>query len=287
MTIEKSDQGQVVGIGTRLGANYLRTHPTPDRPRRRQPSQAEARREGIHVVMRPIPGLSDKRYFPTGQVFMFQVPPIDSFGESNTRAHNDYTTIGDGEHSLPGSGRSARTVSYSTVFLDWQPTWAVLRSPGWQPNPQQFLKRLRNILDSGRPFRLTATQEGLRHGPDIDWAATLRGLDWQVRAGEDDAYYVTVSFKEFRSATIREFLAGAAQHHKLPDTLDVAHLPKNRNTLHKLATYYYSDAQKFRQIASKNGLKNIPPGELLTRKNTGRKTLLIPAGTAASQVRSQ
>lgn len=239
-------------------------------------------RQGITVTLRPIPGISSTKAFPNGQPFQFQVPPIDVFGEDGDFPHNDQPTVGNGEVSSPGSGPDLRTVSYSTMFLDWQPEWSSVKKAGWTPDPQRFIRSLKTIKDEGRPFHLLANQAVLRDSYDIDYAATLRSLHWELRSGEDDGYYVTVSFKEFRSQQIQVYLVGAAQHHDLPAAISIAGIATNVNTLSKLATKYYGDPSKFRIIASYNGLSKMlnQPNTVLTLSNVGRPKIIVPAATA-------
>lgn len=258
-----------------------------------RPVAAPYGQQGLVVQMNPINGLTPKGVFQHEQPFVFQVPPQDGFGEDGSFPHEDYVTLGDGTHSTAGSGPALRTVTYSTLFLDWQPPWSVVQKEGWNPDPQEMVGELRKIKNSGRPFHLLVHQSGRPGKYDVDYVATLRSLHWELRSGEDDAVYVTVGFSEFRAPNIERFLVGAAHHAALPAKLAVKTLRDDRNTLAKMARLYYGDPSKWTLIAAANGLSNMQPNRVLTPKNTSRATITVPVPratkkpTAASQKRVQ
>lgn len=239
---------------------------------------------GIYVLMRPVKGLTPSGVFPKNHPFAFQCPPMNEFGESGAYNHADYETIAAGEHTT-SLGRQLRTVSFETIFLDWEPEWSLVHTKVKDPDQtgrypaQAAIKDLCRIRDRGKPFHLMAHQSNWQAKFEVDYAATLRQVDWKVVAGETDSYYVTVSFKEFSTPNIQEFLVGRNQHPRLPASLLVAKLPKNRNTLAKLAKFYYGDPSRWKVIAAKNGLAKVPPNAVLTRKLVHKTRITVPVLT--------
>lgn len=267
MAVEKARTGQVTPFTS--VADF-----TP-RGRKDRPHTPYGER-GLNVWLRPIPGVSDPRQFPHNKTFAFQVPPLDVFGLDGDAPHDDYMTIGDGEHSSPGSGPNLRTLSYNTLFVDYQANWSLLHHANWVPDPQEYIADLGRIRTLRKPFHLLVHQSNLRDKYDVDMAATLRSVHWEIRHGENDAYYVTVSFKEFRSPDIQEFLVGAAHHPHLPARIPVARIPANRNTLAKMARFYYGDPSKWRSIAAANGIRNVTSNTVLTAKNVHKTAVSVP-----------
>lgn len=241
-------------------------------------------KRGIYVLMRPVHGLTPAGIFRKNKPFAFQCPPMNEFGESGAYDHQDYGTISAGEHTV-SIGRQLRTVQFDTLFLDWEPEWSLTHSQVEDPDQtgrypaQKAIKDLCKIRDRGKPFHLLAHQSNWQTTLEVDYAATLRQVDWKVVAGETDAYYVTVSFKEFSTPDIQEFLVGRKHHPHLPASIVVAHIPASRKTLAKLAKFYYGDPSKWSVIASRNALKHVGPNVTLTVKNVHRTRLTIPVLT--------
>lgn len=273
MTVEKRFIGNVEAV--LAPATALKT--VPKIPKSKAPTAAPYGEHGLVVKMVPVPGLTPKGIFTNEQPFTFQVPPLDSFGEEGDHPFDDWQPLGLGQQTFKAPGPSLRTVSYSTMFLDWQPVWSVLAKPDWTPNPQAFVRQLAKIRSSGQPFHLLVYSSSTPNAKyEVDYAATLRQFHWELRAGEDDAYYVTVSFVEHRAPGVEEFLSGAAQHPALPAKLTIRTLPPERATLSNLARFYYGDPSKWKVIAAANGLSKLVPSARLTPGNTGRATITVP-----------
>lgn len=239
-------------------------------------------RRGLYVLLTPIKGLTGPGVFPSNKPFAFQCPPMNEFGESGGYNHSDYETISAGEHTTP-IGPQLRTVQFDTLFLDWEPEWALVhdavRNEKDQFAPfdaQKAVKRLCQIRDHGKPFHLIAHQTNAQARFEVDYAATLRQVDWKIVAGEVDAYYVTVSFKEFRTPDIQEFLVGSKHHPHVPASLIVKDLPTNRNTLVKLAKFYYGDPSRWKVIAARNSMPLHAPNRVLTPKLVRKTRIFVP-----------
>lgn len=264
-------------VGSVPGATFIpRRH--QDRPR------SKYGRRGIYVEMHPIKGLTPAGVFPKGKPFAFQCPPMDTFGEDGSHAFTDYNVLSKTQHSQ-AVGKQLRTVQFQTIFLDWEPIWAVARDGSGTYPAQQSVKDLCAIRDHGKPFHLRAHQSNFQDKYDVDYAATLRSVSWNMQ--EPDCYYVTVQFSEFSSPDIQEFLAGSTTHPHLPASLVVARLPTATNTLAKMAKVYYGDPSKWKVIAAKNGLTSVSANTTLSKRNVQSTRITVPALRAATKARGQ
>ena len=229
-------------------------------------------REGMYVKMAPIHGLTPSGIFPGNDAFHFQCPPLNQFAESGDFNFQDYDTVDAGQHSQR-VGRQLRTIAMDTIFVDWDPNWALAGDDSGTYPAQRAVKVLCKIRNAGVPFHLTVFRAA-EDDFEVDYAATLRNVTWTIQSGENDAYYVAVTFTEFSTPDIIEYLAKS--HPKLPVTLVVANLSADRNTEHKLARFYYGDPTKARVIAVFNKITGIPYSEVLTDKNVGKRKITVP-----------
>lgn len=239
---------------------------------------------GIYVEMNPIKGLTPNGTFPGNKAFHFQCPPMNQFGEDGQYQFNDYNVMSKVQHTQ-GIARNLRSVQFETLFVTYEAIFATARDGSGHYPAQQAVKDLCRIRDHGHPFHLRAHQSNHQTKFEVDYAATLRSVSWNMQ--EPDAYYVTVQFTEFSSPNIGELLAGAASHPHLPTTLKVKSLRSDQNTLSKLAKLYYGDPHQWRYIAAKNGLKNVAPNARLTPKNVRSTRITLPAMKVATKGRGQ
>lgn len=246
--------------------------PQPAAPASAPPPHRWGPKEGLFVKMEPLPNLTPDGIFPGNRAFHFQCPPLETFGEAGDFNFQDYDTVGGGQHSQR-IGRQLKTVQFNTIFVDWDPHWALAGDGSGTYPAQKAVHHLCHIRDQGAPFHLTAFRAA-EGDYEVDYPATLRHVDWTLQAGENDAYYVACQFSEWTTPDIEEYLT--KQHPNLPKTLDVASLPADRNTLHKLARYYYGDPTKARVIAVYNKITNVPFSEVLTVKRVGKKKITVP-----------
>lgn len=243
-------------------------------------------KRGIYVIMSPIPGLTPPDVFPGNKSFAFQCPPMDSFPEDSAFNHSDYNTVTAGEHSQP-VGRALRTVSFKTIFLDWEPEWSLVHDSDGAYPAQKAKQNLYAIMNRGAPLHLRAHQSNFQDAYEVDYAATIRSIHWEIVAGEVDCYYVTISFKEFSSPDIQEFLTETSGHAKLPVALTVNNLPTGRNTLAKLAKFYYGDPSAWKLIAAANGLTHVAQNVVLSNRIIGRTKITVPVRKVTKKAKGQ
>lgn len=223
------------------------------------------------------------------QPFRFQMPPTEDFSIGYSHAHTDYDTIGGEQLSRPGAV-ALRTVSFSTLFLDYDVSWqayhrgAVGATAAPIP-PDIVTEELEEVLTEGTPVRLQVGR--VTDVWELNMMATLRTLEVSERAGEPDARYVNVGFVEFkkpdkiaRKKLGKKRATGAAPPNQYNPTTPTS-VPirvGDTRTLHGLAIEFYGSAEKWRVIAAASGLTNVSPSEAIGTLHTGlaAKRLTIP-----------
>lgn len=215
--------------------------------------------------------------YPDGPLFVpfiFQCPPLESFGVGFSYAHVDYQTVGGETVSRPGA-RGLRTISFDTLFVDDDVFYDAGRqvvSPSWIVSPtggtdghaaemKQRLDRLVEVCETGVPFRLKIGHSmpqvdvGADVVSEVNMTATLRDVKIEERHGEGDTRYVSASFMEYRQPVTKARKKGAAHkphHAKTPAT----HKVTAKDTLHSLSLHYYGDATGYwKGIVSANKAK--------------------------------
>jgi hypothetical protein len=256
------------------GKTPIKHGSSPDRP------ESVPTGDGLRVGMRRIAGLTASGILEIP--FVFQVPPLEEFTESGSHAHTEYDTIGQGQFSR-ATGRQLREYSFQTLALDSTPGWSQIQE--YNPHPILVKRELMAIMDSGTPFQLFAHQMELWGVYDINVPATLRSVSSTEKAGEIDARYFSLGFKEFRSAAIRTRVRGkgrprgSSQHG--PKSVLVRSLPGAQATLHKLAKRHYGSPAQWRVLTTvaSNGLAEVGPSDDLRRvfKASPTKRLIVPA----------
>jgi hypothetical protein len=235
--------------------------------------------DGLHVSLSAIKHETAKGVLK--HPFFFQVPPLDTFGWDQEYTWNDYVTVHAGTYSRPG-GRGLRSVQFDTMFLDYDAPWTLLGA-AHRPSPLAAGHELRQIMNSGTPFRLVVKQAGLwGHMEDLAMDATLRSVHFEQRAGEVDARYTTLQFTEWRDLNITRKRKGHRNggHTKLPTRYTIQR--SSNKTLRDLSKHYYGETKHWRAIVHANRIlrkhnwsPSKPLGEI--RKNHPHiKTLLIP-----------
>ena len=183
-----------------------------------------SRSRGLQVSLHRIAGVTKEGVLDAP--FYFQVPPMESFSKEVNHSHSDYDTLRAGQFSRSG-GPQLRTVTFQTMFIDYNPQWANWPDRGDRgqvapPARRQnygladfdqaerdeifnvvlITRTLELLVKTGTPFRLRAWSPSLWQRYDSNMPATLRSLRIEEKAGEIDARYVDVSFTEWRRLAI-------------------------------------------------------------------------------------
>lgn len=256
-------------------------------------AKAQAKRDGLRVVMRRIPGLTPPNLLR--KPFTFQAPPLEEIAREMAFTFSEIDALG-GTLDRPVS-RALTTISFDTLFVDYQAPWVVAGDR--YDTPLSYLDELEQILDAGRPFRLVIHQARLWGRPDVDMAATLRSVRPSEKHGEPDARYVAVSFTEHRSSLLQSTTKlgtdGTVRgNDKTPATVKVkddggAIISPNAKhpdwgdgkragpvTMYKLARFFYGEHGKWVLIAGRNGLTVGPSRPLNERGVLRNGVVQIP-----------
>lgn len=250
--------------------------------------------------MRSWPGLTSTAVLRSP--FMFQCPPLDNFDEEMAFNHNDFMTAFGGERSRP-AGVQLENYAFDTLFVDDIPSWSLQQDS--IPHLILVKRELRDIQNAGTPFHLIVHQLPLWGYYDVSCLATLRSMRPSQKAGESDARYFSLSFKEYRDMRVdqRKLTGGAVggggggggggDWVRLPGglqgggggggptrTLQVSQLPDSRASAALLAKQFLGGASNWRQIAAvvSNGLTNVGPNDDLRTHFAGdpMKKITIP-----------
>lgn len=250
-----------------------------------------AREDGLRIILERIPGLTKKGVLSTR--YLFTVPPLNNFSRTRSHSHTEYETLSAGQFSRPG-GRELMAIQFETMFVAYKPNWGLVdEDANWNPNPRLLTWELEDIVDSGTPFVFTAYDPVFPQRNEFRMWATLRSIEVDMRAGEDDARYINVSFREFRDPTVIERGRKKAKGHthRLPTTVEVHKdgsarelsskgkhgtlIPGKPMTLALLAKHFYGETSQWRKIVAVNGhLKNWPQntslGQLAVKRYRGK-----------------
>lgn len=205
--------------------------------------------------------------------FVFQVPPLETFTWQREFSFTEYTTLRKRTFSRP-EALGLRSVTFQTLFLDWDAMWTIVHRQGrWRPNPQALVAELDTIMESGTPFRFTVGQGQLWDNSDVNMLATLRSMSVEERAGEVDARYLDLTFTQWKVPQVRR----AAKGFDLPYRYDI----KRGDTLKSLAKEHYGSYILWKLIFSANRkvLQGIRPDDDLSKAKSGGdniRTLWLP-----------
>lgn len=206
------------------------------------------RPEGLRVRLSRVRGLTAKGLL-TKPLYLPVV--MGPFTVSEEAAHREYETHSAGQFSVPAQGpATARMLrdlgDLETMALDWQAPWLI----EWR-DPQEVKRELNGILRSRTPVELLAILR-LGGGPEeVRMLVTLRRNQVELRPGEADTRYWTVSVKEYRRTEAERRTADARK-----DKLPTRHKLTATDTLESLATKYHHTRSTWRDIANGNGLRS-------------------------------
>jgi hypothetical protein len=207
--------------------------------------------------------------------FRFQLPPTEQIQKVSAFSWATFdvldTDTGSSERSRP-AGRRLKSLSINSMFLTWDPSWAVWSPGAGLMDPILAARELENLCDHGVRFRLRVANPKLYSHDDINMIAVITQCMVTEQTGEADTRYIQLDFQEYRPTEVER----AAIHNTLgPWT----HTIKDGDTLYKLAKHYYHRQSDWRRIANANqGLEHQPPSHNLIswRRKHRRKTIHIP-----------
>lgn len=198
----------------------------------------------VAMSLSRIAGVTPKGVLNDG--FVFQMPPLDEFGWDVGYNWQDYETITGGTYTRDG-GRQLRSVSFQTVVLDYQPSYAAYvntdpldgdsqgsfqgrtgvggggvgtAGPPPQGYPEQVAEELNDLVLRGAPVLLTVESGQPGEPPDLRMPVTIRSLSVRQRGGEPDARYFDFQMTEYR-VPMRRARGYGRPRHDLPATVRI------------------------------------------------------------------
>lgn len=204
----------------------------------------QSTRPGLHARLAAIHDLTPKQVLRAPLLLPVMIG--EEFNVEEEYAWEDFTTIGDGEHSNPPQGRSQARFTGETMSLIWNARW--LAVPDVSPE-----KLLRELLRTGRHhaiFDLLIVNKPRADYAEFSGYANIRRISRLIKRGEPDARYFSIDFAEYRSMTV-----GRKKHRfgsKTPTTVKL----KAADTLRSLAREYLGNEGYWRNIAQANGIGN-------------------------------
>lgn len=227
---------------------------------------------GMQVKLSPIDNLTPKELLPAS--FYFQCAPLETLSWSKEWVHEEYEVASHDTHDRP-QARGLKTVSFSTLVVDYDAPWTFYSVL----DPIAIGHTLEKLGDGLRPFLLSIRNRPLWGGAfDVRIIATLRSLSVEERAGEPDARYHDVSFKQHNES-------GLASKVRKKVTVPVRHKLARGDTPSRLAKRFYGSNAKWRELLKANGIKGLQADSdlLAWGRRTGRKTILVPVKKSVPQ----
>jgi hypothetical protein len=136
--------------------------------------------------------------------------------------------------------------------MTWKPRWLVEQ----RMNPAHVRREVNAVLHARKPVEMTAWLT--RHHQVLRMNITLRTLRTEMREGEPDTLYYTLSFREWRHPDTRR--RGRLGVDKLPTT----HYLDGNDSLYSLSKLYYHTHAGWDDIARANHIRHF-----------GKKTPLV------------
>jgi hypothetical protein len=203
-----------------------------------------ARGEGLRVRFARIPGETKKGVLSRA----FRLPAtLDGFGWTEDFTHTEYDTLRRGQFSNPAQGnaqaRSLRRLDdLGTLTVEWDPKWLVERGQ----DPEDVRRTIFDIGRSRTPVDMLATLD-YHDRAVLAMDVTFRSIQTQMKAGEPDTLYYSISIAEWRDPTTGRKGAGKADP-KFPLT----HKLSATDTLYSLSKLYYGSSLFYGVIADAN-----------------------------------
>jgi hypothetical protein len=246
-----------------LGATFVQTGAAGPSGYGKPASRARIRGVGLVVRFSPIKGitpqgaLSRKLYLPA---------TLDPFTVDEQSVHNEYDTISGGHFSQPAQGdqnaRSFRTMSLDTITVDFDAPYLVAKGQ----DPLWVRERLYEILRFRKPVHMLVTFNPSRHlGSEFEGDITIREISKDVRNGELETRYLTLTISEWRDPSAARRSVNAGGSRKKGVSLPTTHQLTAKDTLASLSQDFYGSYAFWRDIRDANGIS----------KRFGQKTPIV------------
>lgn len=209
------------------------------------PKHEPQAREGLHARLRAIHNLTPRQVLRSPLLLPVMIGEELSVEEEYL--WEDFGTVGDGEHSSPAPGKSARPqqkFTGETLSLTWDARW--LANPG--VNPEKLRRELLRIGRERALFDLLILNKPGADFAEFSGYANIRRITRGLKRGESDTRYYTIDFAEYRPMTV------GRKKHRFGPRLPSTHALTKTDTLRSLARELLGNEEKWRMIARANGI---------------------------------
>jgi hypothetical protein len=231
--------------------------------------RARIRGEGFVCRLSPITGVTPKAALRRR---IWLPVMLNTFTVTEAATHNEYSTLSAGDFSQPAMGgasaRQMRAADIDTMTVDFNARWFTAHGQ----NPHELRVRLYEILRHRQPVRILVR---LHPNPpphaELDAHVTFRSISKEVRPGEPESRYMTISIKEWRDPTGRRRSSspmGGGSSRKRGVSLPTTKKLKATDTLSSLSHEFYGRYDQWRDIRDANGIT----------KRFGAKTPVVKLG---------
>jgi LysM repeat protein len=177
---------------------------------------------------------------------------LNTITVSEEAAHTEYDTVSAGQFSMPSQGgasaRKLRGLDLETLTVSYPARFLVERNL----DADDVRDRLFAILRSKKPVMLTLVVRWGEPKPLVRMSITFRSISEELRPGESDTRYFTITIKEWRDTSVDRKSSKASR--KPGVTLPTTHKLSATDTLESLAFEYYGSYGDWRAIRDANGI---------------------------------
>lgn len=234
-----------------------------------QLSPARIKGQGFVCRISPITGVTPKAAL-NRRIWLPVM--LNTFTVTEAATHNEYTTLSAGDFSQPSMGgasaRQMRAADIDTMTVDFNARWFTAHGQ----DPYELRVRLYEILRHRQAVRILIR---LHPNPpphaELDAYVTFRSISKEVRPGEPESRYMTISIKEWRDPTGRRRSSsptGGGSSRKRGVSLPTTKRLTATDTLSSLSNEFYGRYDQWRDIRDANGIT----------KRFGAKTPVIKLG---------
>jgi nucleoid-associated protein YgaU len=220
-------------------------------PASKPASQARMSGEGLVARFKPIKGVTPKGALDRS---IYLPAMLDTFTVDETAQHNEYDTLSGGHFSQPAMGnqnaRQLRTTTPNAIIVDFDAPWLVATGQ----DPQEIRRRLSEILRFKKAVHMMVFFHPSRHqiSSELDMYCTFRDISTDVRNGELETRYLTITISEWRDPVVHRRSSSTSRKHGI--SLPTTHKLTATDTLSSLSFEYYGSYAFWREIRDANSI---------------------------------
>lgn len=191
-----------------------------------------ARGEGLRIQLRRIPGVTKGEAAKIlEKPYRFQCPPMDTFEIQRQRSFGTYTNY-KGAEFLSRGGKQLQPITFRTIAVEYA-NFVVER--WWEEHElvDYYVDRLTKIWDAGWPVELLATH-AYNQKAELHMDAVIESVTVVEVAGEKDARYIDIGFKQWRDPVVTARRRGGSTAVHWPQYLTLDKDRKHWRTTHRM-----------------------------------------------------